>query len=247
MRRYLVSIHTLIDDLEFERALEQVARVKKVSKGPEDDVAVSLYEGVILAELSHGRMGDANASFKAALILDPDAKLPLSVSPKLMRQFEDVRARVLDELATRGEGRKPLEPPAPTPSHVPQPALATGALSSPAVSELSGTRSSLRDHALIPAVAGGVLVVTGGVFWRLAEREKSKLETPGSGVGSRDEARAVASCARSRQTVAVSLLAAGVTGLGIALGLHLSGEPETSVVLQPGADGATALVSGRWP
>ncbi|MFY2560462.1 hypothetical protein ACN469_22815 [Corallococcus terminator] len=244
VRRYLLSINQLIEDLEHERALEQIVRAKKVSKGPEDDVAVSLYEGVVLAELSQGRQSESDAAFQAALFLNPDAKLPLTVSPKLRTRFESVRQKVLKELAVRGERPDALTMKAPggPGSEVP------GVEAPASVSEVSQVRSSPRQRAWIPGVMGGALVAGGGVMWFVASREKSKLDGPSDDIPSREEARAVASRTRSLQSVSVGLLVGGAVGLGVATGMYLLGAPEPGpLALTVGTDGTSAFVAGRWP
>ncbi len=246
VHRYAVSIHQLIEDLEYERGLEQVARGKQVSRGPEDDVVMSLYEGVILAELS-GRLSDAEAAFKAALFLNPDATLPLLVSPKVKRRFEALRQGVLSELAARGAS------PGPSELERSSGAQQVQALREPLTrvalgrTESSSASASLRDRALIPAVAGGSLVVAAGVFWGLAEKKKSDLARPAQHLRSQADARDVASSARRLQSVSVGLLVGGMAGLGAALGMHLLGSPGEPVPLQVGLSGTSAFVSGRWP
>ncbi|MCE9668308.1 hypothetical protein LY474_10840 [Myxococcus stipitatus] len=247
VRKYLMSINRLIEDLEYERALEQISRAKKVSQGPEDDVAVSLYEGVVLAELSKGRQDEAEAAFKSALFLDPDAKLPLSVSPKLKRRFEEVRKKVRAELAARGESaakeKKVDVPPLPPPSDTPP-------IRKEREDLLLEQPASLRSRAWIPAVAGGALAVTGGVFYGLAHGQKSKLRDRDASLDSPRAAEDVASKGKTLQTVGVSLLSVGVVGLGIATGMYVLGgppEPSGSMTLQVGTDGTSAFISGRWP
>ncbi|WP_241757856.1 hypothetical protein [Myxococcus landrumensis] len=241
VRRYLLSIHRLIDDLAYERALEQIARVKKVSQGPEDDVAVSLYEGVVLSELSKGRQEDAEAAFKSALFLDPDAQLPLKVSPKLKKRFEQVRTKVQKELSSRGEDPKPVVTPVLKPeAKVDVVAPLTPPLPPPAVEK------SMRQKAWIPAVAGGALAVGGGVMWLLASKEESKLGKS-SPLGSLDEADVVARRTRSMQSVGVGLFVGSAVGLGVAAGMYLLGGPEEPPMLSVGTDGTSAFVSGRWP
>ncbi|MFY1827428.1 hypothetical protein ACN47A_16020 [Myxococcus fulvus] len=237
VKRYLLSIHRLVEDLEHERALEQIERAKKVSKGPEDDVAVSLYEGVVLAELSRGKE-EADAAFQAALFLDPEAKLPLVVSPKLRMRFEAVRKKVLAELAARGEHPAPLK----TQAEDAQVALV------PASHEAVSDRAvSLRERAWIPAAVGGALAAGGGVMWWLASREEAKLDEPSADIRSREDARKVASRARSLQSVSVGLLVGGVVGLGVGTGMYLLGAPAAPLALTVGTDGTSAFVSGRFP
>jgi chemotaxis protein histidine kinase CheA len=95
-QRYLLAASHLYENLEYERALEQLASARRFAHGVEDDVIIALYEGLILADLGKQEF---LAAFKAALFLQPDAKLPVKVSPKVEQDFEAVRAEVRKELA----------------------------------------------------------------------------------------------------------------------------------------------------
>jgi len=97
VQRYLTAAARLYESLEYERALEQLDRAKKLSRGVDDDIAVALYEGVIRADL--GQKDESVAAFKTGLFLKSDAKLPVKVSPKVEATFEAVRADVKKELA----------------------------------------------------------------------------------------------------------------------------------------------------
>jgi tetratricopeptide (TPR) repeat protein len=97
VERYLAAAARLYENLEYEDALEKLGRARKLSRGAADDVLIALYEGLVLADL--GQRERAQAAFKTGLLLDPAAKLPVRVSPKVERDFEDVRAEVRRELA----------------------------------------------------------------------------------------------------------------------------------------------------
>src|SRR6185312_8408736 len=92
LKGYLLSVNRLYEALEYEKALEQIARAKRFAGTVEDDVILSLYEGIILADMN--RLEDSTAAFKAALFLNPEAILPLEVSPKVGKRFEAVRQEV---------------------------------------------------------------------------------------------------------------------------------------------------------
>ncbi|WP_257460310.1 hypothetical protein [Archangium lipolyticum] len=117
-KRYIMAAVRLYESLEYERALAQLGRARRLVDSVKEDVLVSLYEGAIQADL--GRMNEALASFKTALLLDPDAKLPLRVSPKVEQEFETLRTRVRKELSrlegqmedSTPEGSEPATPPA---------------------------------------------------------------------------------------------------------------------------------------
>ncbi len=95
--RYVAATRRLYDNLEYERALEQIQRARRISRGVEQDVTLGLYEGLILADL--GRWKEARESFFTSLLLEPDATLPVSVSPKVEMEFETQRVRAREELA----------------------------------------------------------------------------------------------------------------------------------------------------
>src|SRR5207244_1561645 len=85
VKKYVGSASALFEKLEYEKALAQLKRAKAKSQGPEDDLKITLLEGIVLAE-----MGDVNApaAFASALGMDPNATLPMVVSPKVQRVFE---------------------------------------------------------------------------------------------------------------------------------------------------------------
>lgn len=93
---YFNAMVRLYQDLEYERALEQLEKARKHSRGADDDVTLALYEGIIRSDL--GQADQARAAFKTALLLRPDVTLPVKVSPKVRREFEDLRGVVKREL-----------------------------------------------------------------------------------------------------------------------------------------------------
>jgi tetratricopeptide (TPR) repeat protein len=95
----------LYDNLEYERALEQLSRANALTRNTEQEVAVALYQGIVQAEL--GDRVQSLASFRTALYLQPDAKLPVQVSPKVERDFEEVRQSVLNDLGTSEPSPQP--------------------------------------------------------------------------------------------------------------------------------------------
>lgn len=262
VRNYVVSARRLYEDLEYERALEQLSRAKRFSRTEADDVLLSLYEGLILADL--GKKDEANAAFKAALFLQPDAKLPLKVSPKVQQQFEAAREQVRRELAKQEPPPvaqvKPAEPPpAPVPVKPAQDAPVAAVQPKPvelkpapqaaaAPVEVSGERS-LRSRAWVPAAAGGVLLVAGAGLFVMAKSEQSKLRSDDASLATEADVDGAVSRGRTFQTVGLGLAGAGVVGLGVAAGMYLLGaspEPE-KVGLGVGTDGTSAFVYGRWP
>jgi hypothetical protein len=107
--RYLKAAARLYKSLEYERALDQVQRAKKLANTLDQDVAVALHEGIILADM--GKRDESLVAFKTALLLEPEAKLPFKVSPKMERDVEEIRTQVRKELV-----ESPPAPPAPATS-----------------------------------------------------------------------------------------------------------------------------------
>jgi hypothetical protein len=256
-RAYLLSVKRLYEDLEYESALTQISRARAVTRTPANLTALALYEGIILAELS--RWEASAAAFKKAVRLQPEAQLPVKVSPKVAQHFEVVRQSVKQELAASQkppERPKPATPPPdrPVASKVlpepkPQPPAAPPqASSSPeAVPSVTESRSFTRPQVLGPAIAGGVLVVLGGTSWALSRRELSRLNTDDPSLATPADVRQAASRGRTLQSVGVGLLGVGVAGLGFACGWYAFGPPSSETALSVGTDGTSAFVQGRWP
>ncbi|AKJ07174.1 TPR domain protein [Archangium gephyra] len=104
IQNYIISISRLYESLDYELALNRVQLARQVPRGTEEEITLSLYEGIILCEM--GKQGPGSASFRAALLLRPDAKLPVQVAPKVETLFESVRKQVKDELAPLVEQRE---------------------------------------------------------------------------------------------------------------------------------------------
>ncbi|WP_257458845.1 hypothetical protein [Archangium lipolyticum] len=94
--RYITAAERLYEALEYERALEQLAQARRQPRSLAEDVRISLFEGLILADM--GRRVEARTSFKTALLLDPQARLPVRTSPKVEQEFEELREAVRKEL-----------------------------------------------------------------------------------------------------------------------------------------------------
>ncbi|NNB97272.1 tetratricopeptide repeat protein [Corallococcus exiguus] len=99
----------LYEDLESEQALAAVTRARRLARTDEERSAAAIYEGLVLADM--GRRDDALASFRAGLLLAPEAKLPAKVSPKVEGDFESVRSAVRQELAAVKKPAEPVRPP----------------------------------------------------------------------------------------------------------------------------------------
>jgi hypothetical protein len=246
VQAYLLSVKRLYEDFENESALKQIARAKTLPRTPDEDVTLSLYEGVIQADLN--RWAESAAAFKAALSQRPEAQLPVKVSPKVQQHFEKVRQDVKQELAARAKPPEPPPaPPAPPPATKPSPSspgpIADVGSPPPEVAQ----RSFTRPQVLIPAITGGVLLVAGGTTWAMSRKELSRLNNDDPDIRTREDAHSTASRGRTLQSVGVGLLGAGAVGLGLAAGWYAFGPASNEMALQVGTDGTSAFVQGRWP
>lgn len=96
-QRFLNASVRLYENLEYERALEQVRNAKKQAVTPDQQAQAALYEGIMLSDLN--KPDEARAAFKEALLLKPDAVIPIKVSPKVSKDFEETRLAAQKELA----------------------------------------------------------------------------------------------------------------------------------------------------
>ncbi|NOK37726.1 hypothetical protein HMI49_31450 [Corallococcus exercitus] len=155
------------EDLDYEHALEQLDSAKAVARNGEEQGRVAILRGIVLADL--GRRQESLAAFKAGLSLLPDANLPVKVSPKVSRDFEEVRRNVQRELA-----RNPRPPPdapramadaqlAPTPP--------PGLVPPTARTEVGRTRST----PVLPLALLGGGVVLGGIGGYVGLQSRSNV------------------------------------------------------------------------
>lgn len=271
VRKYLNSAATLYEKLEYEKALKQVARARAKASGAEDEVAVAMYQGIILADM--GREEKAVAAFESGLSLDPDAKLPLEVSPKVEAIFEKARTRVrkllapqleaqrLDEERRRAETeqkrqdderiRRELEAKAArerqggTETQRPAPS----APPDDAVVVRQGpvtTTPSVRAYAWLPATGG---IVLGGVGGLLLWRAKSNHDALRSGqVASPEQAKQLFDDGKRLQNTGGLFVGVGTVGLLVAGGMLLfGGEEAPKVSVSAGADHAYVGVTVQLP
>jgi hypothetical protein len=200
------TVRQLLESQDYEGAIERLGRLKPLVQDVDQRGIVSLYEGLVLSTLGRRTQDRAHAAFKSALLLDPQARLPVKVSRRLERTFEEVRARVLKELAERPptprDNAPPPDPAPPAELTPPPPAEPEGGpvgapaeldaadrlrlpskwpvLAAPASADLIPVAETFRNKAsrprvLVPAITGGALLATGGVFWGLARRELSQM------------------------------------------------------------------------
>ncbi|RKH15830.1 tetratricopeptide repeat protein [Corallococcus praedator] len=202
------------EELDYEHALEQLDAAKTVARDSRERGQTAIFRGLVLADL--GRRQEALASFKNGLSLLPDASLPVKVSPKVSRDFEEVKRTVQEELT-----RSP-RPPSDAPNAMPD---AQVALVPPrAQAEVRHTRSM----PVLPLALLGGGVVLGGVGGYFGLQSRSNVNA------ARDDAfysdrTAHLDSARGQALAANVLLGAAITAAaGAAVVWLLTDDPPTS-------------------
>jgi tetratricopeptide (TPR) repeat protein len=259
VKKFLNAAVTLFENLEYEKALKQVQKARVKATGPDDEMRLSLFEGVVLAEM--GKEEKALTAFKTGFGFDVNAKLPLEVSPKVAVLAEKARANVKKLLAPQleEEARKAAEEKkraddeataklaelkrkeeeearlraAPPPSVTKQP---------PPKSEPTLARRLFWVPGVLGLVAGGVatgcLLAAGGQQTALLEGRPATVM----------EAMMVRDSGKGLATAGYILL--GVAGAGVVTSLLmflLGGEAPPPVAVVPQANGAMlVLTMGGW-
>jgi hypothetical protein len=252
VKRYLVSAAALFERLEYEKSLAQIKRAKTKSQTPEDDTLIALYEGVVLAE-----MGDAQAAtaFTTALGLDPQAQLPMVVSPKVQRVFDKAKAGVTklleaqeaaekaraEEQRKQEEANKPPEPakveapPAPPPEPV-------------VVKKPPPEPSRGRMYAGLGVAVAGVAVAGTGAAMMVLGHSAGQSIAAGTPATYAD-AMALAKTGQTEQTASVAMLAVGGAALAAGIALFALGPTysyaSASVIVVP--NGGAAMVRFALP
>ncbi|EPX59949.1 TPR domain protein [Cystobacter fuscus DSM 2262] len=91
------EISQLYEKLEYEQAFTLIQGARRLPRGVDGEVTLSLYEGIILCEM--GLLGPSRAAFREALLMRPGAELPEDVAPKVALFFEAIRLEVTGQKA----------------------------------------------------------------------------------------------------------------------------------------------------
>jgi hypothetical protein len=228
----------LIECQRYPRALEELARAKPLAgEVPLRGMVLALHAGVAFAQ--QGDTEQALTAFRAALSEDLQARLPLAVSPRLAREFEELRLRVSREPgppasdAPRVRAREtllstwvkdfPRSPPPPPPVDL--------------------SVRVLRPRVAVPATASVGLAASGVVFWTLARREQTRLirnDPPPRDAG---ELESILSRARTYRAIELSLFGASAVALGVAITQYVRREPDPREERPQGLPSANPLFS----
>lgn len=233
--RYITSAERLYEDLDYERALEQLTQARRLPRSLEEDVRIALLEGLILADM--GKRVDARAAFKAGLLLDPEAPLPMSTAPKVEQEFEEVRAQVCKQLK-RKECKRREDPNKVKPPEPPVEPVATGPTQTPPVNPPPGPERHpwlpppVRVGSLsVPTPSVGLLgagVLAGGIGGFFGLRSRGQLQDARNASYQQEMGERHGGAVSSARTANVLFGAAGVLATGALVTWLLAGDEATA-------------------
>ncbi|WP_309891541.1 tetratricopeptide repeat protein [Archangium sp.] len=158
--RYITAGERLYESLEYERALAQFAQARRLPRTLAEDVRIALFDGLILSDM--GMHDEARAAFKTALLLEPEAQLPVSTTPRVELEFEGIRKKVREELAARRQ--VPAQEPPRTPVVRLEPSELRDEQPSWLKSSIQVGTVSVPTPSLALVVAGALAGGVGGAF-----------------------------------------------------------------------------------
>lgn len=270
VKRYLNAAVTLYENLEYEKALKQIQRAKTKSTGASDDARIALYEGIVFADM--GKEQKALDAFKTGLSMEPEAKLPLEVSPKVEKVFkralenvqkllgpqldkqrEEERLRVeaekqveIDKQRLIEEQRKKDEEAARLAAVKP----AEPDRPPPAVVAASPSGPGMRTLAFIPLGVGVASGAAAAYFLVTAKGQEASLNNgtalPGSAISVRDSGKTNALLGY----VFTGVAAAGIAAAGLMFGLgggSSSAPPPTAITVFAGPGQVYVGIGGALP
>lgn len=171
VKRHLDAAATRYKSVDFEGALNELIKARKISKSPDDDAQIAVFTGVVKAAM--GKEDDATRAFQNALQLDANAQLPTSVtiSPKIQALFDDLKKPKKDLPMPPPPEAKPDTPPPETKPETPPAATAPPqtAAQTPAPELKAGEKPRLVVLDFTPA--GGVPPEVAGALTETATAE----------------------------------------------------------------------------
>lgn len=267
VKKYLNAAVTLYENLEYEKAMKQIARAKTKSTGATDDARIALYEGIVLADM--GKEQKALDAFKTGLSMEPDAKLPLEVSPKVEKVFQTARenvqkllgpqlekqraeeqARIDAEKAALAEEQRKKDEEAAKAAAAAKPAEPDRPPPLPTVKKAVSSGPSMRVLAVIPLVIGVGAGATGGYFLATASGQHSALT---SGLAPPAQAASIRDQGKTNALLGYVFTGVGAAGLAAAVVMFAAGGKSSGsgdglmISAMPTPDGAFVGVGGTLP
>jgi tetratricopeptide (TPR) repeat protein len=267
VKKYLNAAVTLYENLEYEKALKQIQRAKTKSTGASDDARIALYEGIVFADM--GKEEKALNAFKTGLSMEPEAKLPLEVSPKVEKVFkralenvqkllgpqldkqrEEERLRVeaekqveLEKQRLAEEQRKKDEDTARIAAVKP----AEANRPPPAVVAQPSSGPGMRTMAIIPLAIGVAAGGAAAYFLVTAKGQESSLNNGTAPVGQAASVRDSGKTNALLGYVFSGVAGAGIAAAGLMFGLGGGGSSPPPVTIMAGPGQIYVGVGGALP
>ncbi|MFY2560572.1 tetratricopeptide repeat protein [Corallococcus terminator] len=235
----------LYEELEYEQALLALADAKVLARTEDERADALIYEGLVLADL--GQRPKALVAFRQGLTLRPLASLPVKVSPKVQRDFENVRREVARARARTTPGSesgtasvatpeteteaplsdRPARPTQEVPELTLVPVHATDEAAGLRAEPTSGRRSRLRPISMVLAGAG---LAAGGLGSYFGLRSQGNIQDARK-ASVVDAQREHLDSARGQALVANVLFGVAVTSVAGAVITYFTGStPENEEV-----------------
>lgn len=212
----------LYDELEYEQALLSLDQARQSpSNTLQEQVSIELLDGILAFELHQPERG--KGAFRRAVSLDPNARMSLRVSPKVVNALEEARAEQQRVLA-----EKPLVQPV------------------PAAAPLAPPRrgSQLR----LPVAIGGGVVAAGGLLaWTRARSLTNQVRSADRSITTRAHLEDRLSQGRTFQTVGWALMGLGAATTAGSLLFLEAPSAGTGAAVTPTSGGAHLSLTWRLP
>jgi hypothetical protein len=224
---YIPAALRLYEEIEYEEALQALDKAAKwPSNTPEDEVRIALLEGILRFELRQDERGVS--AFRRALAIDLQAQSPVSVSPKIAEQLEQVRRKMRIEIVAPENPVVP-NPPPPLPPEPPT------------------LRERLAGYRLPIAIGGGVVALGGALSWTRAKSLEGRLRSVDPTITTRQQLDGTVREGRTFESVGWVLLGVGAaTAVGSLLLLDTP-PPAPNVSAAPTPGGAHVSLSWSLP
>lgn len=258
VKKFLNATTALYENLEYEKALKQLAKAKVKASSPEDEAKIALLEGIVLADM--GREDKALTSFKTAFGIDLEAKLPLDVGPKVLAVAERARANVRKVLAPAlAEQKADEERRAAEDKQRAERAAQVAQLAAeekrrldeeqrrnappPAVLKSSDSGPSVRTLSWVPGAVGLVSAGVGTAFLVSAGGKRTALLNGTVDLATANDYRA---SGPTDATLGSLFIGVGIAGVLGAAAMFVFGAPGPRVAVVPTREGVMVALSGSF-
>jgi hypothetical protein len=227
---HMAAAVRLYEQLEYERALEELASAEGLAQEATQVGEVAISRGLIFAD--RGYRKESLAAFRSGLILKPAAKLPGSVSPKVAQDFESVREALRRAQAQRAVPPAPVAPdvkdrpvlPEKEPALVPPPP----SLAQPPAFQPGPSPERPARRWLLPATLAGTSVVAGAVGGYFGLQSRDQVQGAREALLQSERVSALESARGSARAANVLFAVAGAAAAGALITFFTQGSEAPS-------------------